>query len=72
MSLYNVCISLMQSAAGSCDADPCKLGDVQECSGDEGCGNLDGDGDDDDVWATMEAVGDTVSSKPAIKKSKEG
>ena len=38
----------------------------------EGKGHSDGDDDEgDDVWATMEAVGDTESTRQPVKKSKE-
>ena len=54
-------------SAGSCDADACMPG----CSDAEAKGHSDGDEDEgDDVWATMEPVGDTESSRQPVKKSK--
>ena len=57
-----------QESAGSCDAITCEHGSLQDA---EGKGHSDGDDDEgDDVWATMEAVGDTESTRQPVKKRK--
>lgn len=57
-------------SGGTCDASMCKHRNLQDCTGPDDEGHSESD-DEDDVWATMEAVGDTKPNiRPVVKKRK--